>query len=125
MIEYKYTHGLTESSRHETQPIRHGTSGPCQSHVRYVQAPSLCRLSQAERGLTPSGRGATVGADIAVTAISVPAVTLYTHNHVWVRTEHVFNRIQIHTRIKRGVFNPIYVWVKINRTTTYTQTCVG
>jgi len=54
---------------------RHGTSSPCQRHVRYVQVPSLCRLSQTERGLTPSGRGATAGADIAVTAISVPAVT--------------------------------------------------
>jgi len=56
--------------------MRHGTSGPWQRHVRYVQAPSLCRLSQAERGLKPSGRGATAGADIAVTAISVLAVTL-------------------------------------------------
>ena len=33
--------------------------------------------SQAERGLTtPSGRGTSAGADIAVTAISVPPVTL-------------------------------------------------
>jgi len=42
---------------------RHGTSGPCRGHVRYVQAPSLCRLSQAERSLTPSGEGATACAD--------------------------------------------------------------
>ena len=48
---------------------RHGTGSPCQGHVRYVQAPSLCRLSLAERGLTPSGKGATVGADIAVTRL--------------------------------------------------------
>jgi len=50
---------------------RHGTSGvnPCQGHVRYVQATSLCGLSLAERGLTPSERGATVCADIAVTRL--------------------------------------------------------
>ena len=35
----------------------------------------VCAGSQAERGLTPSGRGTSAGADIAVTAISVPAVT--------------------------------------------------
>ena len=35
----------------------------------------VCAGSLAERGLTPSGRGTSAGADIAVTAISVPAVT--------------------------------------------------
>jgi len=39
--------------------LTHGTSGPCRGHVRYVQAPSLCWLSQAERRLTPSGESAT------------------------------------------------------------------
>ena len=46
-----------------TYIYRDGTSSPCQGHVRYVQAPSLCWLSQAERRLTPSGWGATAGAD--------------------------------------------------------------
>jgi len=36
----------------------------------------VCAGSQAERGLTPSGRGISAGADIAVTVISVPAVTV-------------------------------------------------
>jgi len=37
----------------------------------------VCADSQAECGLTPSGRGTPAGVDIAVTAISVPAVTIY------------------------------------------------
>ena len=65
------------SVRMAEHAVRHRTSSPCQGHVRYVQAPSLCRLSLAERGLTPSWRGATAGADIAVTAILVPAVMLF------------------------------------------------
>jgi len=44
-----------------------GTSNTCRQLV--------CAGSQAERGLTPSGRGTSAGADIAVTAISVPALT--------------------------------------------------
>jgi len=57
--------GLTDTG----QGSPDGTSSPCQGRVRYVQAPSLCRLSLAERGQTPSGRGATAGADIAVTRL--------------------------------------------------------
>jgi len=36
----------------------------------------FCAGPQAERGLTPSGRGTSASADIAVTAISVPAVRI-------------------------------------------------
>jgi len=45
-----------------------GTYVPCRHLV--------CAGSQSERGLPPSGWGTTAGADKAVTAISVPAVTV-------------------------------------------------
>ena len=42
-------------------------------------------VSQAEHTLTPSGRGAKAGADIAVTAISVPAVSGVPAEETWDR----------------------------------------
>ena len=54
----------------------HDTGQAVRVRGTYVTCRHLvCAGSQAERGLTPSGRGTSAGADIAVTAISVPAVT--------------------------------------------------
>jgi len=37
-----------------------------------------------ERGITPSGRDTSAGADIAVTAISAPAVTIFVYFNAFV-----------------------------------------
>jgi len=67
--------GPTRAGRSCVRPVVrrrvHGTGQVARDRGMYVTCRHLvCAGSQAERGLIPSGRGTSAGADIAVTAIS-------------------------------------------------------